>query len=167
MAAGQADPEVQPLAADPQAVLAAVHRSRQLADGDLVEVGTNRVGHRAPSIVAVRERWAWTNWTAIAPSPTAVAQRLVEPERTLPAANTPEMSVSSRWSVFAAVPVTMKPSGSRATVSPSHSVHGSAPRNRNRNENERRSPLVSVTASTRPPSPWSAAISLPLRTATA
>jgi len=39
---------------------------------------------------------AWTNWTTIAPSPTAVAQRLVEPERTSPAAKTPGMLVSSR-----------------------------------------------------------------------
>jgi len=36
------------------------------------------------------------------PSPTAVAQRLVEPERTSPAANTPGMSVSSRLSMLAA-----------------------------------------------------------------
>src|SRR5206468_116705 len=149
MAAGQADPEVQPLAAGPQAVLAAVDRSRQLADDELVEVGANRVAHRAPSIVVVRERCAWTNWTAIAPSPTAVAQRLVDPERTSPAANTPETSVSSRSSAFAAVPVRMKPLWSRATVSSSHSVHGSAPRKRNRNENEERSPLLSVTASRR------------------
>ena len=53
------------------------------------------------------------NWTAMAPSPTAVAQRLVEPERTSPAANTPGISVSSRLSVFAAAPVRMKPSWSR------------------------------------------------------
>ena len=35
----------------------------------------------------------------------------------------------------AAAPVRMKPFSSRATTSPSHSVHGSAPRKRNRNEN--------------------------------
>ena len=40
----------------------------------------------------------------------------------------------SRLSVFAPVPVRMKPSRSRATMSSSHSVHGSAPRKRNRNE---------------------------------
>ena len=104
--------------------------------------GANDVAHVAPSTAGVRERWAWTNWTAIAPSPTAVAQRLVEPERTSPAANTPGTSVSSRLSVFAAAPVRMKPSSSRPTVSSSHSVHGSAPRKRNRNEKGRRSPLV-------------------------
>jgi len=48
--------------------------------------------------------WAWTNCTAIAPSPTVVAQRLVAPERTSPTANTPETSVSSRLSMFAAAP---------------------------------------------------------------
>src|SRR3954447_17774780 len=46
--------------------------------------------HRVTSsggwIVSVRPRCAWTSCTAIAPSPTAVAQRLVEPERTSPAA---------------------------------------------------------------------------------
>src|SRR4029077_20854950 len=114
----------------------------------------------------VRERWAWTNWTAIAPSPTAVAQRLVEPERTSPAANTPGMSVSSRLSVLAAAPVRMKPLWSRATVSSSHSVHGSAPRKRNMKEYARSSPLLSVTAARCPSWPWSAAISLRSRTRT-
>ena len=100
MTADEADPEVQPLAARPQAVLAALDGRRQLADGDLVEVGADGVAHVTSSTAGVRERWAWTNWTAIAPSPTAVAQRLVEPERTSPAANTPGTSVSSRLSVF-------------------------------------------------------------------
>ena len=76
------------------------------------------------STAGVRARCAWTNWTAIAPSPTAVAHRLLDPERTSPAANTPGTSVSSRLSMPAAAPVRMKPSWSRATVSPSHSVHG-------------------------------------------
>ena len=39
-------------------------------------------------------RNSWTNWTAIAPSPTAVATRLTDPERTSPAANTPGRLVS-------------------------------------------------------------------------
>ena len=39
MTAGEADPEVQPLAARPQAVLAAIDGFRQLANSDLVEVG--------------------------------------------------------------------------------------------------------------------------------
>src|SRR5437870_13328968 len=141
MTADQADPEVQPLAARPQAVLAAVDRRRQLAHGDLVEVGAHSVAHVTSSTAGVPERWAWTNCTAIAPSPTAVAQRLVEPERTSPAANTPGRLVSSRLSVPAAEPVRMKPLSSRATTSPSQSVHGNAPRKRNKNENVRRSPL--------------------------
>src|ERR1700693_6045738 len=109
MAADQADPEVQPLAACPQAILAAVDRGRQVVDGDLVQMATDEVAHRASWTVAVRARCAWTNWTAIAPSPTAVAHLLVDPERTSPAANTPGMSVSSRFSMFAAAPVRMNP----------------------------------------------------------
>ena len=65
-----------------------------------------------------------------------------------------------------AAPVRMKPFSSRPTVSPSHSVHGCAPRKRNRNENGRRSPPVRVTASSCPSAPCSAAISLRSRTAT-
>src|SRR5450432_2162403 len=149
MTARQADPEVQPLAAHPQAVFASLDGRRHLANGDLIEVGAYSVAHVTSSATGVRERWAWTNWTAIAPSPTAVAQRLVEPERTSPAANTPGRLVSRRLSVPAAVPVRMKPLSSRAITSPSQSVHGDAPRKRNRNENARRSPLLSVTSSSR------------------
>src|SRR5437762_5185385 len=41
-------------------------------------------------------RYSCTNWTAMAPSPTAEATRLTESERTSPAANTPGRLVSSR-----------------------------------------------------------------------
>lgn len=41
-------------------------------------------------------RYSCTNWTAIAPSPTAEATRLTELDRTSPAANTPGRLVSSR-----------------------------------------------------------------------
>ena len=41
-------------------------------------------------------RYSWTNWTDIAPSPTAEATRFTDPERTSPAANTPGWLVSSR-----------------------------------------------------------------------
>src|SRR5258707_4797860 len=102
MTADQADPEVQPLAARPQAVLAAVDRRRQLANSDLVEVGAHGLAHVTSSTAGARERWAWTNCTAIAPSPTAVAQRLVEPERTSPAADTPGESVLGRVFAFGA-----------------------------------------------------------------
>src|SRR5918996_4877509 len=90
------------------------------------------------------------NWTAIAPSPTAVAHRLVEPERTSPAAKTPWTLVSRMWSAPAAAPVRMKPFSSRATTSSSQSVQDRAPRKRNRNANARRSPLLSTTASSWP-----------------
>ncbi len=55
--------------------------------------GRHAVARESPQRDA---RWAWTSCTAHAPSPTAVAQRLVEPERTSPAAKTPGTLVSSR-----------------------------------------------------------------------
>src|SRR3954468_18922868 len=81
VAAGEADPEVQPLAAFAQAVLAAVDGRRKLAQGDLIEVNANRAH---PTRLAGRARCWWTNCTAIDPSPTAAAQRLLEPDRTSP-----------------------------------------------------------------------------------
>src|SRR6266852_4531086 len=144
VAARKTDPQMQPLAAYAQAVLAAVDGSRHVSDQDLIEVGAD-VAHLAPSRTAV-SRWACTNRTAMAPSPTAVAHRLVDPERTSPTAKTPGTFVSSKLAVLAATPVRMNPSSSRATTSSSHSVHGLAPRNRNRCENGRSSPPLSVTA---------------------
>src|SRR6476469_7345624 len=94
--AGQADPEMEPLAAHSQAILATVDGGGQLVDGDLVEMGADGVAHVTPSRAGVRERWAWIICTAIDPSPTAVAQRFVDPDRTSPAANTPGTSVASR-----------------------------------------------------------------------
>lgn len=41
-------------------------------------------------------RYSWTNCTAIAPSPTAEATRLTDPDRTSPAAKTPGRLASSR-----------------------------------------------------------------------
>src|SRR5215475_8100910 len=41
-------------------------------------------------------RYSWTNWTTMEPSPTAEATRLIEPDRTSPAAKTPGRLVSSR-----------------------------------------------------------------------
>src|SRR5215207_1733838 len=86
-------------------------------------------------------RYWWTSLTAIAPSPTAEAQRLIEPERTSPAANTPGMLVSSKngslercgqpfsssteW--FNAVPVRTKPRSSSPTFPLSQPVLASAP----------------------------------------
>ena len=82
-----------------------------------------------------RSRSAWS-------SPSARRRRRRRPGR----------SVSSRLAAPAASPVRRKPSSSRATASPSHSVHGRAPRKRKRNEKGSRSPSVSVTASRRPSS---------------
>jgi hypothetical protein len=55
--------------------------------------------------IDIRDQTAWfhiafmyscTNWTAMAPSPTAEATRLMEPSRTSPAVKTPGRLVSSR-----------------------------------------------------------------------
>src|SRR5262249_32661294 len=83
--AREADAEVQPLVACPKAVLAAVDRGRQLEHLDLVEVRADGVAHVARPAAGTRARCACTSCTAIEPSPTAVAQRLAEPERTSPA----------------------------------------------------------------------------------
>src|SRR5256885_653060 len=161
--AGEADPEVQPLAAFAQAVLAAVDGGRKLAHGDLIEMGADRAH---PTRLAGRARCWWTNCTAIDPSPTAAAHRLLEPDRTSPAAKMPGTLVSSRLSAPAASPVRTNPSSARATASSSHSVHGCAPRKKKRNENGSCSPLLSVTSSSRPSVPCRAAISLRSRTDT-
>src|SRR5438132_6752968 len=161
--AGEADPQVQPLVAVAQTFLAAVYGGWELAQLDLVKMSTE-FAHpvRAPGAA----RCAWTSCTAIDPSPTAAAQRLVDPERTSPAAKMPGTLVSSRLSAPAASPVRMKPSAPRATASSSHSVHGCAPRKQKRKANGSRSPLLSVTSSSWPSVPWRAAISLRSRTAT-
>src|SRR5690348_9178554 len=80
LAAGEADAQVQPLAARLEAVLAPRHLRGKLANLDLAEMATRDRGHRTPAGCA--ERCSCTNVTAIDPSPTAAAQRLVEPERT-------------------------------------------------------------------------------------
>ena len=81
------------------------------------------------------------NCTAIAPSPTAVAQRFVEPERTSPAAKMPGRLVSSRLSASASAPVRMKPCSSRATASSSHSVQAAR---RGRGTGTRAQPLAAL-----------------------
>src|SRR5262249_4991249 len=122
----------------------AVQEARfRLSRSDAAEIGAPPRGGAAGAIALVAPtsranaaerawRCAWTSWTAHAPSPTAVAHRLVEPERTSPTAKTPGTDVSSRLSAPTADPVRMNPFSSRPTTSPSQSVQGSAPRNRNR-----------------------------------
>ena len=61
MAADQADPKVQPLAADLQAVFAAVNCGRKLADGDVAQVPADHVVHGTVWTGVVRPRCAWTN----------------------------------------------------------------------------------------------------------
>src|SRR5919198_5999263 len=104
-----ADAQMEPLAAV-AIVLAAVDGGGQLAQVDLVQVGAE-LAH--PTRLAGRARCSWTNCTAIDPSPTAAAQRLVDPQRTSPAAKIPGTLVSSRLSAPAASPVRMKPSAAR------------------------------------------------------
>src|SRR5437764_14746870 len=67
--------------------------------------------------------------TTCAPSPTAAATRLVEPERTSPMANTPRRLVSSgRRLLVVSAPVNTKPFVSNDTPDPdSQSVFGPAP----------------------------------------
>src|SRR3954464_15946900 len=113
MAARQADAKVEPLAAGAETVLTAVHLGRELEDGDLVEMSAAGTHRTAAGCAA---RCLCTNCTAMEPSPTAAAQRFVEPERTSPAAKMPGTVVSSRPSASAAVPVRMKPFSSRATT---------------------------------------------------
>ena len=55
-----------------------------------------RAKPRRAESVHIPFRCSWTNWTAIAPSPTAEVKRFTEPDRTSPAANTPGRLVSSR-----------------------------------------------------------------------
>jgi hypothetical protein len=81
-------------------------------------------------------RYSCTNWTAIAPSPTAEATRFTDPERTSPAAKTPGRLVSNRNGGRArphdrdcarAVPVRTNPFASRSMSEDSQSVRGVAP----------------------------------------
>src|SRR5262249_2545669 len=107
VAAAQADPEMEPLAAGGEALHAAVHLGGQLVHSDLVEMGAGGGAHRTAA-ADFAARCECTNCTAIEPSPTAVAQRFVEPERTSPAAKMPGTLVSSRLVAPAASPVRMK-----------------------------------------------------------
>ena len=97
------------------------------------------------------DRRSCTKRTTIAPSPTAVAQRLIEPDAHVAGGeDARDARLEQARRAPASSPVRMKPSSSRATTSPSQSVHGAAPRKRKRNENGSRSPSLSVTASSSP-----------------
>src|SRR3954453_9386213 len=99
---------------------------------DPAQVGEldGRRGHASP-------RYWWMSETAIEPSPTALATRLIERARTSPATKIPGTVVSRRYgsrpsgqpAAFASGPARMKPRSSRPTTPSSHSVRGQAPMN--------------------------------------
>src|SRR5258705_7143768 len=97
---------------------------------------------------------AWSVATTCAPSTTAAATRLIEPDRTSPIAKMPLRLVSSggRLPVLSA-PVNTNPLGSNLMPDPdSQSVFGSAPMNRNRCRMRRRTSSPDVRPRQRTPS---------------
>src|SRR4051794_41916466 len=97
---------------------------------DPAQVGEldGRRGHASP-------RYWWMSETAIEPSPTALATRLIERARTSPATKMPGTVVSSRYgsrasgqpAAFASGPAGVKPRSSRATTPASPPGRGGAP----------------------------------------
>src|SRR5712671_7241015 len=118
-----------------QTLLAAERARRHVANG--VGMGAF-VGHHCLPVWAgsaalspASARKACSAANTCAPSPTAAATRLTDPERTSPIANTPGRLVSSGLWMFA--PVRAKPLSSSSTPDrDSHPVFGSAPINKNR-----------------------------------
>src|SRR4029079_11452492 len=93
----QAEPQMHPPVPGREAVRAALRSGRHRAD--ILDVRTGLRAHGGPPLAGIGTsyisfRYSCTNWTAIAPSPTAEATRLTESERTSPAANTPGRRVS-------------------------------------------------------------------------
>src|SRR5271169_3330870 len=124
-----------PWGTDLQALLAAERAWRHVTNG----VGMDAfVGHQCLLVLAVSgalssafARKACSAATTCAPSPTAAATRLTDPERASPIAKTPGRLVSSGLCIF--VPVHTKPLSSSITPDrDSHSVFGSAPMNKKR-----------------------------------
>src|SRR5262244_555051 len=92
-----------------------------------------RCGADSPGILlSVEAKVACSVATTCAPSPTAAATRLIEPERTSPIAKIPRRLVSSGLGVsLQSPPVSTKPLASNATPDPDNqSVFGSAPMNK-------------------------------------
>src|SRR5713101_7241477 len=151
---GEAHSQMDPAVLHFQTLLAA--GGARLDVADLVEMGAGLLGHDHTSL-----RYSCTNWTAIAPSPTAEATRLTESDRTSPAANTPGRLVSSRNGCRRAVqwedparagPVRTKPLASRSISGGSQSVRGTAPMKLNTAGVliVRFSPVLLLTSSTSP-----------------
>src|SRR5205085_9639580 len=118
-----------------QALLAAERARRHIANG--VGMGAF-VGHHCLPILIVNASLSPASArnpckaaTTCAPSPTAAATRLVDPERTSPIANTPGRLASSGLRRLA--PVRTKPLSSSITPEPDNQVvFGSAPINQNK-----------------------------------
>src|SRR5207237_10863026 len=99
------------------------------------EVDRPQVGERDRGRRHVSTRYSWMSDTAIEPSPTALATRLIDRARTSPATKTPGTVVSRRYgsrfsgqpAAFASGPARMKPRSSRASTPSSQSVRGEAP----------------------------------------
>src|SRR4249920_1009866 len=99
-----------------------------------VEMCAGWLGHNV-RLSHLSLRYSSTNCTAIAPSPTAEATRLTEPDRTSPAANTPGRLVSSKnggcldvhSDCVKAGPVRINPQESVSISLGSQSVRGTAP----------------------------------------
>jgi hypothetical protein len=91
--------------------------------------------------------------TTCAPSPTAAATRLIEPERRSPIAKIPRRLVSNGLRVsLQSPPVSTKPFASNATPDPDNqSVFGSAPMNKKGVEWAYALPLLILGASGSPP----------------
>src|SRR6516165_4515323 len=98
---------------------------------NLAQCGLFPSGGNSLSIAA---KVACSVTTTCAPSPTAAATRLIEPERTSPTAKMPRRLVSSRLRLsLQSPPVKTKPFASNAMPDPdSQSVFGSAPMNKKR-----------------------------------
>ena len=83
---------------DPLGELGVVEAVEQVDPAKLGE-RDRRVAHRRPVLPArgahASTRYSWISETAIEPSPTALATRLIERARTSPATNTPGTVVSS------------------------------------------------------------------------
>src|SRR5439155_1351469 len=130
VATGEAHSQMDPAVLHFQTLFAA--GGARLDVAGLVEMCAGWLGHDGH----ISLRYSCTNWTAIAPSPTAEATRLTESDRTSPAANTPARLVSSRNGCRLPVqcgdcasdgPVLMNPLPSRSISGGSQSVRGTAP----------------------------------------
>ena len=115
-------------------------------------------------LLSIEAKVACSVATTCAPSPTAAATRLIEPERTSPIAKIPRRLVSSGLRVsLQSPPVSKKPFASNATPDPdSHCVFGSASMNvracaavGNKRTSKARDPHVPIYAHTTQRSPHS------------